>query len=271
MEIPGTTPVDIPFPEGSPAALGYPETGVQAIQAAGGVAVLAHIFGADQDHQNTGYVIPASTMQTLSDRVVNAEAWGADAIEVGYPRRARWLEDFVEVWDRLSADGVYITGVAASDNHDLEPWAQRRNRWGTWILAPSSSMPDLCAAVKAGDVFFGDPFRFDPDGMFELREDGSAFQAGDVVPTTPGDRDFRVELSGAAAGSDDVVLLKNGVVVHTKGVGGGGSVSFTHTVNVQAGDWVRAELRDHQGSAYAFTNPVYFIQQNATPPAHRAP
>ena len=266
---PTTTPVEMPFPAGSPSAVGYPGTGVQAIQAAGGVAVLSHLFGADQDHNNTGSVIPSSTAQVLSDRVVNNAAWGADAIEIGYPRRARWLEDFVDVWDRLSADRVYVTGVAASDNHDLEPWADRRNRWGTWILAPSPSMPDLVAAVRSGRTFFGDPFRFDPDGSFELREDGFDFVAGNVVPVQSGNQKFRVVLDGGNGG-DDVVILKNGVEVYRKNAGGG-NANFFRNISVQPGDWVRAELRDNQENAYAFTNPVYFIGAGETPPAHRAP
>ena len=79
---PGTTSVYFPFAAGSPAALNYPQSGVDLIQQQGGVAILSHIFGADQ---NSGSSIPVSTMTTLADRVTQNEAWEADGIEIGYP------------------------------------------------------------------------------------------------------------------------------------------------------------------------------------------
>ena len=268
---PAVTPVALSFPPGSAAALSYPTSGVQGIQAAGGVAVLAHLFGSEQDHNNTGIVIPSSTADVLADRVVDNEAWGADAMEVGYPRRGRWLEEFVEVWDRLAADRVYVTGVGSSDNHDLEPWVQRRNRWGSWVVADSSSASDLVKAIRRGRVFFGDPFQFDPDGTFEFREDSYDYWMGDVVPIQSGQEKFRIDLDGAASGDDEVVLLKNGVEVYRRGVDSSGRADFYKRINVSPGDWVRAELRDPQDKAYVYTNPIYFIGQSSQPPSWRDP
>ncbi len=265
---PGTTPVYYPFNAGTPAALNYPQSGVDLIHQSGGAAILGHIFGAAQNSNTT---ISTGTMNTLADRVVQNEAWSADGIEIGYPHRGRPIEDFVAVWDDLSDDEVYITGIGSSDQHSMLPWAQWNNRWGTWIVAPNDGDQELVDAVKAGDCFFGDPYRLDPDGMLYIEDDSGRYRMGDVVPDiTNGREDLRITVAGALNNST-VKVISNGSVIETRTVGSSGATSFVKKKKMNAGDWVRVELRDNQGRLYAMSNPIYFIHQNATPPAHRAP
>lgn len=265
---PGVTPSLFVFPPGSPEALNYPQSGVDMVHAAGGVAILAHLFGA---RQGEDFVKPGNIANQIAQRVIQADAWGADALEVGYPNRCRPLEDFVRVWDKLSERRVYISGVASSDNHDLGPWSARLNRWGTWILGPDADNLTLIDAVRGGDMFFGDPYRMSADAWFVLEEDGGAFSMGDVVPRFPGFEDFRVAIEGAVVPGSEAVLFVNGVEVDRRAVPASGSLAYTELQWVADGDWVRAELRDSQDRAYAFTNPVYFVAPGTVPPPHRTP
>ena len=265
---PGTTPAFFPFTAGTPEALNYPQSGIDLIHQHGGAAILAHIFSASQSQ---GFTLRGSPAQQLADRIYQNAAWGADGIEVGYPHRGRPMEDLVRVWDQLSEDQVYITGIGSSDIHDMMPWVEWPNRWGTWIVGTDDSSASLIDAVKAGDCFFGDPFRLDPDGLLYIEDSHGGFQMGDVVPVAPGDQDFRVEVIGAASTGGQLVMFINGVEVDRRLVAGGGSKSYVETQWVSDGDWVRVELRDSQDRPYAMTNPIYFIGAGQTPPSHRAP
>lgn len=267
--LPALSPPAFDFPPGTPGALGYPATGIAQIQGMGGVAVLAHPFGTRSDG-----LISMSTpvAASVSSRVRAAGAWGADAIEIGYPVRGRTLAEHVELWDGLSADGVFVTGIGVSDNHDMQPWAARTwQNWASWIVAPSNTRADLIDAVRAGQVFFGDPHRLDPNGSLILDHRSDNYSMGAVVPISPGSEYLRVRVEGAPPGCEVVILRNGSDEVHRRAVTGSGSLDTKKQVPVAPGDWVRAELRDAQDQPIAFTNPVYYVAQGVTPPPWRAP
>jgi hypothetical protein len=106
----GTPPELESFQPSRPLAVGYPDTSISWIQGNGGVAVLAHLFGTFDPADMESDV----NAQALAQRVRNARAWGADAMEIGYVQRGRPLQDFVRVWGNLSLDRVYITGIGTS-------------------------------------------------------------------------------------------------------------------------------------------------------------
>lgn len=263
------------YPKGIPALIDYrdpaslpddyPGSSVAIIQEQGGVAIVAHLFGSSA----TSTPKSQAVADFLAGRVLRNRAWGADGIEIGYPFRERPLADFVTVWDALSRNGIWITGIGATDNHHVQPWDQRQNRWASWLRAADASAPALCQAVREGQVFFGDPLRFDPNGDVMLEEAGRAYSMGDVVPIAPSNQHLHVHVDGGRAG-DDVVLVANGVPQGRRTFTGP-SLDRTFTVWAKPGTFVRLELRDPSDQIYLMSNPIYFVDLATTPPPDRAP
>lgn len=249
----------------------WPRDGVIDIKQDGGVAILAHMFGALPPSGETG----DAEREILSRRVLRNRAWGADGMEIGYDHRGAPLSLFTKVWDQLAEQQTFLTGVGVSDDHNVAAWEDRTNRMGTWIRAEDDSASSLAHAVKNGDVFFGDPFLFDPEGDLVFEGDDGAYAMGDVVVTTPGEsHEFEVHIEGGTW-RDDLVWLVNGEEKQRDPlwVFGGIDAEFSH--DMQPGDWVRVELQRNPALAddliYLFSNPIYFVASAAEVPAHRQP
>ncbi|MDA1259706.1 MAG: hypothetical protein O3A20_03705 [Planctomycetota bacterium] len=144
------------------------------------------------------------------------------------------------------------------------------DRLGTWIRAASPSADDLSAALRAGDAFFGDPFRFDPDGEFLLDEEAGNYSMGDVVRTPGRVEQLRVRVRGCRPG-DSIRILRNGTagIVTSEVRSTEGSLHLS--LPTQPGDWVRAELVDPAGQPILFSNPIYYVAVGDPVPLHRAP
>ncbi|MHC4380566.1 MAG: CehA/McbA family metallohydrolase domain-containing protein [Planctomycetota bacterium] len=259
----GTPPELESFLPGRPLEAGYPETSISWIQGNGGVAVLAHIFGTFDPPSMQG----DANAQTLSQRVRSNRAWGADAMEIGYVQRGRLLKDFVRVWDNLSSDRVYITGVGTSDDHWVLPWDLRINRFGSWLRSPDTSAASLLTTIRGGQVFFGDPHVFDPEGDVVFEQVGGAYDMGDVVPTAASTEDLSMTVSGARIG-DELVLLHNRMEI-ARWSFTTTSLSVTRAVAVAPGDWLRLEVRDGNDAAFLYSNPIYYTDLGTSPPPDR--
>lgn len=253
------------YPEGSVAALEYPRSGIDWIQARGGAAILSHIFGASTEEDD----IANGVVKQLVDRLLDEKAFGADGMEVGYYHRGRPLADFLRVWDELAANGILLTGIGTSDNHNLEPWEQRLNRMATWIQSTDSSATKMCDALKGGRVFFGDPFLFDPDGSLIFRQVEGDYRMGQAVVAPNTTQELEIEIDGARSG-DVLVLLKNGVE-QIRWSFTDRSLAVTGMVDPEAGDWVRLEVRDAEENPFLFSNPIYYLAEGQEVPVARRP
>jgi len=252
------------FPEGSVNAREYPRSGVEWTHQRNGAAILAHVFSASHDG-----VTPDSAVKQLIQRLKTERGFGADGLEVGYVERGRPMADFVALWDDLALEQIYLTGVGSSDNHNLEDWSQRVNHMATWILATDNSASKLCAAIKQGHAFFGDPYVFDTNGTLTFEEQAGAYTMGDVVPLPEGAQQLNIEVDGAKSG-DVLVLLRNGVE-ETRWNFEGRSLQVSGLVTPEAGDWVRLEVRDSSETPILFSNPIYYFAAGETPPVNRTP
>lgn len=253
------------YPEGSVAALEYPQSGIGWVQDRGGAAILSHIFGASTDEEDVAH----SIVKQLVQRLKSEKAFGADGMEVGYYHRGRPLADFVQVWDELAAEGILLTGVGTSDNHNLQPWEERLNRMATWIQSTDSSATKMCDSLKGGRVFFGDPFLFDTDGSLVFRQVDGDYRMGQAVPTPSTTQELEIEVDGARNG-DVLVLLKNGVE-QNRWTFEDRSLAVSGLVDPEAGDWVRLEVRDTEDNPYLFSNPIYYLAEGVEAPAARRP
>jgi hypothetical protein len=249
----------------------WPRAGVVDIQQDGGVAILAHMFGALPPSGETG----DEEREILSRRVLRHRAWGADGMEIGYDHRGAPLSLFTKVWDQLAKQQTYITGVGVSDDHNVAAWSDRTNRMGTWIRAEDDTASSLAHAVKNGDAFFGDPFLFDPEGDLVFEGDNGAFTMGDVVVTAPGEtHDFSVHIEGGTW-RDYLVWFVNGEEKQRDLLWVLGGIDATFSYAMEPGDWVRVELQQNPSIAsdltYLFSNPIYFVASPAEVPPHRQP
>ena len=244
---------------------GWPRTGIDQIRRDNGVSILAHVFGPKIPPNP----LSSSRQKFLAERVLENRAWGADAMEVGYVMRGASLERFVSLWDLLSHAGVYITGVASSDHHNLRRWDLRTNNMGTWIRSTSDSPSHLADAIQSGHAFFGDPFRFDSvNGDLELSISGGRTRMGEVYTMAgPETLRFKASVVGAMPG-DSIVWFHNGVESGRHEFSSSARIAFNQLV-VKPGDWVRIELRTDEDQVYIFSNPIYFAAFGDPVPVHR--
>lgn len=245
----------------------WPQRGVDLIHADNGVAVIAHMFSP----KIPPGVLSDDSIRYLSERVLENRAWGADAIEIGYELRGAPLETYVDVWDKLSAQRVYITGVGVSDHHNPKDWELRVNRMGTWIRATSDGPAELANAIQSGHAYFGDPYRFDSiSGDLDFRISGTSTTMGDVLPLSESNSiRFKADVVGAVPG-DNLVWLHNGRVIDRHHLNSVARTAFKQIL-VQPGDWVRVELRTPEEKIYLLSNPIYFCAYGDPIPAHRSP
>jgi hypothetical protein len=247
--------------------IGWPRNGVDQIRRDNGISILAHIFSPKIPPK----VLEEDKIRYLSERVVENQAWGADAIEVGYELRGAPLQSYIEVWDKLSGQGVYITGVGASDHHNLRRWDLRTNKMGTWIRSTSDSPRHLANAIQSGHTFFGDPFRFDTvDGDLNLMVSGTSTRMGEVHQLAgPEQVRMKAIVVGAQPG-DSIVWLHNGSPVVRHLLSSSARTAYIQSM-VKPGDWIRIELHTEENEVYMLSNPVYFAGFGDPVPVHRTP
>jgi hypothetical protein len=186
-------------------------------------------------------------------------AYGADAIEVGYPLRGGMtLDHHLEAWDRIGQEGIVITGLGTADTHsNRRTWKTGRpNNWTTWIWAATPAMEDLMAGIREGACVFGDPARW--DGRMDLfTADGRVM--GDVV--VGGDE--RHEVTFMADGLEpgwEARLIANGGVFETVPVSAS-SLQVTRPVETATTSVVRFCVHDAAGEAVVCSNPIYSYPQ----------
>ena len=259
---------------------------VDAIHAQGGLASYNHVFG------------PATTKAVadggesrragLAATLIEANAYGADLLEVGYRQRGKAdLTRHLQVWDACSRNSVWLTGTGVSDDHTGGPWLDGfpnnffTHIWGDVSAGPTE--PVLLAGLESGKVFFADPRRFgtDPARTLDLTTDTGA-RMGQIVenaPATVGVTIVATDLpsnwsarliQGAiddAYASNGNADPKYGTPVDLAGtIFSGGS--HTETVTVQPGaawdgSFIRAEIRDQDGLPVALSNPIWLYAGDA--------
>jgi hypothetical protein len=244
----------------------WPRKGVELVHEDNGVAILAHVFGPHAPPD----VLPGDIVSYLVERVAVNNAWDADGIEIGYKIRGAPLETYLSLWDRLSANRVYITGVGVSDHHNVKDWDLRTNRMATWIQAASDDSASLADAIQSGNAFFGDPYLLDSvSGDLDFTINGTSVTMGDVVPVNSGDSPrFKVRVNGANSG-DALVWLHNGEIVDLHLLSSSNKTAFKQ-LTVNSGDWVRVEMRTAEDEIYLMSNPIYFVARGDFIPDHRS-
>ena len=231
---------------------------VEFIHRQGGVALLDHPFGVFRSLEHLGWdrSTRRNYLHSVAARLIRTRGYGADAIEVGYRLRGNMtLSDHLELWDRLGAAGVVITGVGSSDVHSSRrEWLDGPpNNWVTWIWAASREMKDLMEGLRAGACYFGDPARW--NGRMDLFT-SSGHRMGDVVVNGPGRQELTLHCDGLQAGWR-VRLVRNGELLEEfeaeKGL-----FRVTRAVETEGTAIVRYCVHEEDGEPVACSNPLYF-------------
>lgn len=241
-----------------------PTQAVDLARAHGGLVSLNHVFGVEE--RATGHNFPSSRprFDERTKRLVELGGFGADLLEVGYRERGYGLGAFVELWDTLSAAGIYMTGVGVSDSHDNDSgWLSGPNNFITWVLAETREESALIDALRSGRAYFGDPTRF--DGRMDVQVDGGG-QMGEVVVTQPGEKVVRFRAEGLRTGQQ-LRLVLGGRPIRTV-TPASGEVELRERISVLSNTFVRFEIIE-QGEIIALSNPLYFVLPDHAVPAWR--
>ena len=234
---------------------GYtPGEAVALAHAHDGIVSLNHFFGVATDAIGHNFPNSRRRFDARLARLIEARAYGADLLEVGYRSRGHGLPAFVDLWDGLSRAGVYITGVGVSDSHDNDVgWLEGPNNFITFVYAASPSQEDLIDALRAGRAFFGDPTRFDGRLDITTPEGG---RMGQVLPVAAGPHTVVHRAEGLRPGQR-IRLVRDGQPVATFSPDGA-RFEHTQTISVERPTFVRFEVREDE-SAVALSNPLYLV------------
>lgn len=222
---------------------------------------------------------PVGNPAEVAALTLESQAWGADLIEIAHkkprlvPRKGsgedahdadELLRIRLRLWDQLSMNGIFLTGLGVSDSHHArrgwEPDEINECAWVSHVWAPALEEEALLKGLGQGRVYFADPSRF--RGSLDIQGPGELVM-GSIAP-----QPVRGELLGVVSGArpgDRLVWICNGVEA------GATTLASDHetacfpipddTEHILA---IRFELRrefteKHHERAVACTNPVFLV------------
>ncbi len=271
-------------PDGYPAFLEH--TVVPDIHKAGGLVSYNHPFG----YSFTEKLLPKFKQNAALKQVAAAmlptaaapAALGADLLEVGYPNRQGVnLNHHVALWDLLSRNGAFLTGLGSSDDHWGQNWHGMLNNWFTTVWARSTAIPDLLTALASGRAWSGSLSGY--RGSMDLLADGAAPMGSVSVSSVTSRRltAYATDLPANSslqliqgevdyAGRGDLVPKRKVIATYRAADLASGAVTLT--VDTSKDSFVRSHILDVSGKPVALSNPVWLLRK-APPggvPPHRA-
>lgn len=119
----------------------------------GGLVSYNHMFGADWTSDST--LLQDFRADTMVLHILNNQAFGSDILEVGYLARGGGdLKHHLVVWDKLTANGLFLYGNGVSDAHG-DVWLNNNGLFHTWIWSSDSSDLELLESLSLGKMYFG--------------------------------------------------------------------------------------------------------------------
>jgi predicted metal-dependent phosphoesterase TrpH len=217
------------------------EAMVRFIQRHGGVASYNHPLGGS----------PAAT----AAHMVATRALGADVVEVAYGRSPSTVDGMLQVLDACARNGIHVTATGVTDDHEGTDWYGREANWITRLWARSVELPDLQAALRGGRAF-----AYKPDGWTGALEVTAAGRPamGAVAVTDGGAVPVTVTATELPRGGalevltgrvDRAAPVPAVTVERTRG--------GTHSLDLPAGSYVRAVVRDAAGRIVGVGNPFW--------------
>jgi hypothetical protein len=169
-----------------------------------------------------------------------------------------------DFWDRQIAHGAMLTAIGGSDNHNAPSEAGHPGAigWPTTVVeAENLSVPAVLDGIRHGRVFIDLTASHDKVIDLTARDTASAQQAimGGALDTSTGDL-LTFEIHTAACPRAHIHLFLDGAespaipTLDTKA--GDERLSFQWKTDGHP-HWIRAEVRDSNGSLMLVSNPIY--------------
>jgi hypothetical protein len=249
-------------------------TVVPAIHRAGGLVSYNHPFGYSFGHKLKPKFEQAKALKHVAAKMLPhggaPAAMGADLLEVGYPNREGIdLNHHVALWDLLSRNGAFITGLGSNDDHWGQNWYGLLNNWFTAVWAKSTSIPDLLTAMGSGRAWAASLSGY--RGSLDLVVDGSA-PMGSVSVSSVTSRKLTAYathlppngalqvVQGAVdyAGHNDIAPRRRVIGHYTATDLASGTV--TQTIDTGKASFVRTHVLNAAGKVVALSNPVWLLR-----------
>lgn len=275
---PGLTPVDYTG-RAATDSLWY---AVDQVHAQGGLLSFNHPWGVGI------YGNPAETQEMKALRILKAkndalatDLYRCDLLEVGYRvRHGINLAGHLDLWDCLTANGRFVTGIGVTDTHGSAwsigwvPWqpsALYENNYVTWVWATGLQEQVLLDALAAGRAYFGDPYRWRGEMDLATRD---GFPMGRVVLTDEATCAVVVRVTDVPDLAQ--IRIRQGEILDGGGSSttvhwlreesfpappGGGVFLDTLDVDTSVSSFVRAELWSGDDREQSFSNPLCLVRQ----------
>jgi hypothetical protein len=175
---------------------------------------------------------------------------GIDGMEISNGRHGE-VANALAMWDKLLVAGRRITGVGSSDWHSApNPIDNAHVR----VYASSLTQEAILAAIRAGRVIVMTGAR-DATPEFTVRASGKSAAFGEPLPLNGAPR-VEVDVKAPAAAGGHLVIVSNGQRAAPLALDGEGRVRAEPAA---VPGYLRFELLRADGSAVAYTNPVYLV------------
>ena len=197
-------------------------------------------------------------LDEIANKYIASKCDGASLIEIGFPvERAHFtLPYYLELWDRLSKNGIFITGYGDSDNHTNHINWWDGNNFTAWIYAEEPTEENLIRSMKSGNVYTGDPAVFKGQLIFKTSE---GHVMGQVVRVRKSDYVLILELSEIMEGWT-IQWVADGIR-KDKMITDKGCCRSEFCLSIKEDiHFVRVELYDEKGRCILLTNPIYFVK-----------
>ncbi|MBQ8685067.1 MAG: hypothetical protein IJ514_02705 [Clostridia bacterium] len=232
------------------------EQAVAHVKKHGGIFSWNHPLwkSAAQFPEKTDEEIVADFAETL----IKERVYGATLIEVGFPYGRDGFgsaEAYLRLWDKLSENGVFITGDGDSDNHDAvaDGWTEGNNfcTFAGLLKNEAPTEESFVNAFRRGSVWAGNPVK--------IRE--LSFGTGDkpMGSVLVGEKaDIRFSSSGIKSDGYAVCVI-NGERSQRIDVKDGKFSGECTLYCDKKYNFARLEVYDADGILIAFSNPIYLV------------
>ena len=231
-------------------------------------AMCAHPYGSSYFEVTIDGAYADQRQEELVAEWLEADVFGCDMVEVGYPARIVDLAHHLGFWDDLAVEGWVMTGTGVSDNHWCLDWVEFSNPFITWVFQDVPTRAGVSEKLYQGRAFFGHPGYFVGEhALLDVWSEHGAVM-GQVMETDL-DQVIHVETSYVEMGWT-LALIVDGDVRETVDLAG----DETDTAfEVERADvrLIRAELIDDRGTTILVSNPLYLVQPGEADgyPPHR--
>ena len=180
-------------------------------------------------------------------------------MEVGFPytRGGFEVEYYLHLWDRLSEQGILITGEGDSDNHHATAngWTEGNN-FCSFVGLYDSEPPieeNFVKAFKRGTLWGGNPVV-----MRNLTLTGNGKDQGSLLRGERAEIAFRateIQCGGYA------VCIENGMEIARLPIENGAITAKWTLKCTQKYNFARVELYNEENVLIAFSNPIYLVAE----------